>query len=179
MWAFASANQPLISSSTGVPGRWAGRAPGYEGAQAPGRGGLTRPPSRLGAGPGWEQKALPVLRAAFCRCGKHQGRWLALSGPQVPPRAANAGSWWGIVVCVARSGTSPLTLFSLPSLMLGASPGRALGGRGGGAVSLILSPGNSTGCPSSLWPSPCGGAWESGLSCGSLSLSFSICTVEC
>lgn len=152
MWGFASANQPLISSSTGVPGRWAGRAPGYEGAQAPGREGLTRPPSRLGAGPGWEQKALPVLRAYFCRCGEHQGRWLALSGPQVPPPPQSCQRRKLVGhrgVCGPIWHFSP-TLSSLPSLMLGASPGRALGGRGGGAASLILSPENSTGCPSSL-----------------------------
>lgn len=100
---------------------------------------LTRPPSCLGAGPGWEQKALLVLSAYFCHRGDHQGEWLTLSGPLFSPRDANTERRWGIMARVTRSpGTSPLKLSSLSSLMLGASPERALGGglAGGGGLHL-------------------------------------------
>lgn len=87
----------------------------------------TWPPSRFGAGLGWEQKALPVLSTYFCRYCEQAGRLPALSGPQFLHQ-----SCWCRKVVRHHGMCGQITFeflthpFFLPSLMLGAGTGNAL-----------------------------------------------------
>lgn len=117
----------------------------------------TWPPSRSGAGPGWEQKALPVLSTYFCRYCEQVGRSPALSGPQF----LHQSGWCRKVVrhhgmCGQITFEFLTRPFFLPSLMLGAGTGNAL------SVPLYLRfQAWGIPCASFLWSSVLGGVQAS------------------